>query len=45
MENHSQIESLSLPELKSEEAKNIISNVEILLKKVSTFIREKSNQL
>lgn len=36
------IEAFQLPELKSEEAEEILQNVKVLLSKVSKFIREKS---
>ena len=40
-----QIDGLNMPEIKSEEAQKILSNVKTLLTKVSVFIREKSNEL
>jgi len=39
----SQIDNLNMPEIKGEEAQKILSDVKILLSKVSVFIREKSN--
>lgn len=40
-----QIDGLNLPEIKGEEAQKILSDVKILLSKVSVFIREKSSGL
>lgn len=40
-----QIEALNMPEIKSEEAQKILSDVKTLLSKVTVFIREKSNGL
>jgi hypothetical protein len=40
-----QIEGLNMPEIKSEEAQKILSDVKTLLSKVSVFIREKSSGL
>lgn len=39
------LDELTLPELKSEEAQKILSDVKNLLSKVSVFIREKSSRL
>jgi len=39
------IDNLAIPEIKSEEAQKILSDVKILLSKVSVFIREKSSGL
>ena len=41
--NH--FESMLLPEPESEEAKKVISECEIMLSKLSNFIREKSKNL
>lgn len=40
-----QIDSLNMPEIKSEEAQKILADVKTLLSKVSVFIREKSSGL
>jgi len=40
-----QIDGLNMPEIKGEEAQNILSDVKTLLSKVSVFIREKSSGL
>jgi uncharacterized protein YktA (UPF0223 family) len=40
-----QIDGLNMPEIKGEEAQKILSDVKILLSKVSVFIREKSSVL
>jgi hypothetical protein len=40
-----QIDGLNMPEIKSEEAQKILSDVKTLLSKVSVFIREKSSGL
>ena len=40
-----QIDGLNMPEIKGEEAQKILSDVKILLSKVSVFIREKSSGL
>jgi len=40
-----QIDGLNMPEIKSEEAQKILSDVKTLLSKVSVFIREKSRGL
>lgn len=40
-----QIEALNMPEIKSEEAQKILSDVKTLLSKVTGFIREKSSGL
>lgn len=45
IELSAQIEALNMPEIKSEEAQKILSDVKILLSKVSVFIREKTNIL
>ena len=39
------IDNIAIPEIKSEEAQKILSDVKILLSKVSVFIREKSSGL
>jgi hypothetical protein len=39
------IDNIAIPEVGGEEAKKILSDVKILLSKVSGFIREKSNGL
>jgi hypothetical protein len=39
------IDTVKFPELKSDEAKQILSDVEKLLEKVSKFIREKTAEL
>lgn len=41
----SQIDGLNMPEIKSEEAQKILTDVKTLLSKVSVFIREKSSGL
>lgn len=40
-----QLESLTMPQLKNPESEDIINNVQVLLNKVSTYIREKANNL
>jgi hypothetical protein len=40
-----QLESITMPQLRNPESEDIIKNVQVLLNKVSTYIREKANNL